>query len=710
MAATTLTMPIANGPAFLSSSYCSIHRSWSESLARFVPDFGRLSPDALWHQARGLIFTSTELEKSLKSLSQLKVDDLNKKFDESDIMSISAAFKSHDFPHYRYYIAKIFGNLDEAQMNSALKKLFVETDPKQFTSLIKNLNSLLTLQKVEAAVGSEFDGSFRGAVNSARTTASYAELKHLTNTSAKKNSLAKIAQYYVVHTLDWLVDTFLYIFQLKELADDHADLMDKQVIAEMRYRAFRDNLAIISGWLIALTFYTKSVATTSIIAGSITGAVAALLIIYTKFFKPPPEYVHPCINKTKEAKLGLLPPVTGREKEIKDFLCTFQPFNASVKKSPLFVAKPGVGKTETFNGAALYLISDDYQGPSYLKGANLLVVNASNLLNNGIEGDAEHLEVLLRQMRGFEKKFILCIDEAHILFKVKKGKAAHLMRTLMDACVVAPYFAFATTQEDFGKYIKNDEAFMRRLNIIDLPSLSSEQTFLALYEQWKREAPEIEVDYQALEMLSTLNDPVLYKNQSQPFTSKALLTEAFTLARCPRIPEVEKQLEDKQTKLKDLLVKSDMQPGAKALPYSRQGEANDEIFNSLKNEIASLKKQQRKNDKKAAAFQALIKQREDLKLTKDKLAMQIAKASKDNPLSEDLLKYYLFLTNYLLVALDQIIEDKKDNVAKLGYFVTVEMVEKLIAKKRAQMEEEKISAEKQQEGSSSSNKDKERVD
>ena len=96
------------------------------------------------------------------------------------------------------------------------------------------------------------------------------------------------------------------------------------MVAQMRYTAFRDNIAIVSAWIIALALYTGSFLTTIVITGLITAVLIASYAIYAKYFKPCPHNVHPGVNKTAEASKGLISPVYGREETVKKIFNTLE--------------------------------------------------------------------------------------------------------------------------------------------------------------------------------------------------------------------------------------------------------------------------------------------------------------------------------------------------------------------------------------------------
>ncbi len=675
-------------PVYFSSTYYPIHRSLLERISALIPSFGMFNLHNMRYKVKEWLFVPTNLEKAVRSIAD-KQSLEGDRFEKEDIDILLEAFASSEFAHCRYDISRIFNRLSDKQLNKVLKHLFHNDEYINFADLIKKLSSLLTLQRVEAAVGAEFQ-KFQGAANAAISDAMSAERILLHQALEKKRSFIRTVEFYVTHALDWMVDTLLYIFQLKELADDHAENMEKQIIADLRYRAFRDNLTVISGWLIALSIYTGSFATASLISLGVAATIASFLYIYVKFFKPHPNSIHPCRNITAELKTGELPPVHGREETVREFINTFQPSTSSTTMCPMLIADTGTGKSQVFSAVAQYLLSSDYRGPEFMRGKSILVVNAAELLNKSKDGFAEHLEVVRRQMRGFESDYILCIDEVQVLFQCEEGIASHLIKTLMDPGK-SPYLAFATTSEDFHQDIAQDAAFVRRINLMELSSLPTEITRLTLSYQWKKEAPEIEVETKALKAFATISEKIgTFKHVVQPYTSKMLLAKAFSHVRAPRFKKLEAELQ----KLKAVRERTELnlmlQRSINSLPYSERGSKKFEELRK-KNEAIEIKQKELDLEfEKVRNFKSLIKKREKFKISKEQLAIQIAKDKKENRLKESTLKNYLFVLNYVLPGLDGIIAEKKPVADKSGCVVTLELAQSIIAEEQKKIKEIEI--------------------
>ncbi|MDQ2716627.1 MAG: AAA family ATPase [Chloroflexota bacterium] len=190
---------------------------------------------------------------------------------------------------------------------------------------------------------------------------------------------------------------------------------------------------------------------------------------------------------TKQASMKQLPPLVGREKELRQLM---QALMLKDRNNPILIGDSGVGKTTIVGGLAQRMI--DGKVPSELRGKRLIELSASSLVA-GTKYRGEFEERLLKVLEEAEGdgNIILFIDEMHLL--IGTGRAAD--GSIDAAGILKPALAGgrlrcigATTPQEY-RTIEKDAAMERRLRpiLIEEPSQEEALTILTgmreLYEQ-----------------------------------------------------------------------------------------------------------------------------------------------------------------------------------------------------------------------------------
>jgi len=192
-----------------------------------------------------------------------------------------------------------------------------------------------------------------------------------------------------------------------------------------------------------------------------------------------------CTEKTGAASLVKTDPIIGREKEIRMIM---EVFGRRTKPNVILVGEPGVGKTALVSGLAQKIQSDAV--PAYLKGSSVFELNVAALVAGAsYKGEVEdRINKILAEIKQFNKA-ILFIDEIHMLLDNKSSLQgiANLLKPELARGEIT--LIGSTTQEEYQKYIEQDEAFSRRfeLIVIDEPDEDTAvrmlQTVIPLYEK-----------------------------------------------------------------------------------------------------------------------------------------------------------------------------------------------------------------------------------
>ena len=181
---------------------------------------------------------------------------------------------------------------------------------------------------------------------------------------------------------------------------------------------------------------------------------------------------------TKQASLRQLPPLIGREKEMRLLIQTLM---LKDRNNPILIGDSGVGKTTIVAGLAQRIV--DGKVTPELRGKRLIELSASSLVA-GTKYRGEFEERLLKVLEEAESSgdIILFIDEMHLL--IGTGRAAD--GSIDAAGILKPALAGgrlrcigATTPQEY-RTIEKDAAMERRLRPIMIEESSTEEALTIL--------------------------------------------------------------------------------------------------------------------------------------------------------------------------------------------------------------------------------------
>lgn len=181
---------------------------------------------------------------------------------------------------------------------------------------------------------------------------------------------------------------------------------------------------------------------------------------------------------TKQASMKQLPPLIGREKEMRLLIQTLM---LKDRNNPILIGDSGVGKTTIVAGLAQRIV--DGKVTPELRGKRLIELSASSLVA-GTKYRGEFEERLLKVLEEAEGSgdIILFIDEMHLL--IGTGRAAD--GSIDAAGILKPALAGgrlrcigATTPQEY-RTIEKDAAMERRLRPIMIEESSTEEALAIL--------------------------------------------------------------------------------------------------------------------------------------------------------------------------------------------------------------------------------------
>ena len=181
---------------------------------------------------------------------------------------------------------------------------------------------------------------------------------------------------------------------------------------------------------------------------------------------------------TRQASMHQLPPLIGREKEMRQLIQTLM---LKDRNNPILLGDSGVGKTTIVAGLAQRIANGKV--PPELRGKRLIELSASSLVA-GTKYRGEFEERLLKVLEEAEGggDIILFIDEMHLL--IGTGRAAD--GSIDAAGILKPALAGgrlrcigATTPQEY-RAIEKDAAMERRLRPIQIDEPSTEEALAIL--------------------------------------------------------------------------------------------------------------------------------------------------------------------------------------------------------------------------------------
>lgn len=197
-----------------------------------------------------------------------------------------------------------------------------------------------------------------------------------------------------------------------------------------------------------------------------------------KKFELPPNLKHFAVNLNKLAYYDKLPPIIGRDEEIKqvmEILCHVERSN-----SVMIVGEPGVGKTAVVEGLARKIELEPHDVPKRIRDKQIVNLQMNSVVAGTIfRGMFEdRIEKIIKELKD-KNNIILFIDEAHTLIGAGSAMgvpsdAANIFKATLARGEVQ--IIGATTAVEYKEYIAEDEALARRFRVVQVNEPSADDT------------------------------------------------------------------------------------------------------------------------------------------------------------------------------------------------------------------------------------------
>jgi len=199
---------------------------------------------------------------------------------------------------------------------------------------------------------------------------------------------------------------------------------------------------------------------------------------YRRRYDLPPYLKHFGVSLNKLARQDKLPPVIGRNEEIRqmiEVLCHRERAN-----SPMLVGEAGVGKTAVVEGLARKIEMEPESVPQRLRSSHVVQLQMSGIVAGTMLRGMfeERIQGIINEVKERDN-LILFIDEAHTIIGAgsalgASSDAANMFKSALARGEIR--IIGATTMTEYKEYISEDEALARRFRLIRVDEPSVEDT------------------------------------------------------------------------------------------------------------------------------------------------------------------------------------------------------------------------------------------
>ncbi|MEK6287891.1 MAG: ATP-dependent Clp protease ATP-binding subunit [Acidobacteriota bacterium] len=199
---------------------------------------------------------------------------------------------------------------------------------------------------------------------------------------------------------------------------------------------------------------------------------------YRRRYELPPYLKHFGVSLNKLARQDKLPPVIGRNEEIRqivEILCHRERAN-----SPMLVGEAGVGKTAVVEGLARKIELEPEILPQRLRSAHIVQLQMSGIVAGTMLRGMfeERIQGIISEVKERDN-LILFIDEAHTIIGAgsalgASSDAANMFKSALARGEIR--IIGATTMTEYKEYMSEDEALARRFRLVKVDEPSVEDT------------------------------------------------------------------------------------------------------------------------------------------------------------------------------------------------------------------------------------------
>ncbi len=332
------------------------------------------------------------------------------------------------------------------------------------------------------------------------------------------------------------------------------------------------------------------------------------------------------VDLVKQASLGKLDPVIGRDEEIRRVV---RILSRKTKNNPVLIGEPGVGKTAIIEGLAQRIVKGDV--PEGLKDKTLFALDMGALVAGAkYRGEfEERLKAVLNEIKASEGRILLFIDELHNIVGAGRAEgsmdAGNMLKPMLARGEL--HCLGATTLDEYRKYIEKDAALERRFQpvMVDPPTVEDTISILRGLKERFEVHHGVKIQDSAIVAAAVLSNRYI-SDRFLPDKAIDLVDEACAMIRT-EIDSMPAELDQVTRKVMQLEIKeAALKKETDKASQARLEELREELA-ELKAQAETLKKQWEEEKKELQSVRGL---REEIEQTR----LEIERAERDYDLNK----------------------------------------------------------------------------